>query len=46
MVEDKSLFRKAMDAMVESRSREAQRRLAYYTREYGCNFGVSRKAGN
>lgn len=46
MVEDKSFFRKALDAMVEARSREAQRQLARYSREYGCNFGVSRKAAN
>lgn len=44
MVEDKSFFRKALDAMVEARSREAGRQIDRYARIYGCDFGTSRKA--
>ena len=43
MVEDKSFFRKALDAMVESRSREAARQVERYSRIYGCDFGTSKK---
>ncbi|WP_157970078.1 hypothetical protein [Pelagibacterium sediminicola] len=44
MAEDKSLFRRALDAMVEARSREAARQIDRYARVYGCDFGASRKA--
>lgn len=44
MAEDKSVFRKALDAMVEARSREAARQIDRYARLYGCDFGTSRKA--
>lgn len=44
MEKDKSLFRKALDAMVEARSREASRLVNQYARHYGCDFGVSQKA--
>ncbi|WP_164730408.1 hypothetical protein [Pelagibacterium montanilacus] len=43
MAEDKSIFRKAIDAMVEARGREAQRHIDRYQRIYGCDFGASRK---
>jgi len=43
MVEDKSFFRKALDAMIEARSREAARQVDRYSRIYGCDFGASRK---
>ena len=43
MVEDKSFFRKALDAMIEARSREAARQIDRYSRIYGCDFGASRK---
>ncbi|WP_164735076.1 hypothetical protein [Pelagibacterium lentulum] len=43
MAEDKSFFRKALDAMVEARSREAARQIDRYSRVYGCDFGTSRK---
>jgi hypothetical protein len=43
MVEDKSFFRKALDAMIEARSREAARQVDRYTRIYGCDFGTSKK---
>ncbi len=45
MVEDKSFFRKALDGMIEARSREAARRVDLYrSRMYGCDFGTSTKA--
>ena len=40
MVEDKSFFRKALDAMIEARSREAARQVDRYSRIYGCDFGA------
>lgn len=43
MAEDKSFFRKALDAMVDARSREAARHIDRYNRIYGCDFGTSRK---
>lgn len=45
MVEDRSFFRKALDAMIEVRAREAARQVDQYTRVYGCDFGTSRKSG-
>ncbi|MCD7060113.1 hypothetical protein [Pelagibacterium xiamenense] len=44
MVEDKSFFRKALDAMIEARGREAARQVDRYTRIYGCDFGTSKKS--
>jgi hypothetical protein len=44
MVEDKSFFRKALDAMVEARSREAARQIDRYARIYGCDFGTTKKS--
>lgn len=44
MAEDKNVFRRALDAMIEARSREAARQIDRYTRVYGCDFGASRKA--
>lgn len=44
MVEDKSFLRKALDAVVEVRSREAGRQVDRFSRVYGCDFGTSRKA--
>lgn len=44
MAEDKSFFRKALDAMIEGRSREAARQRDRYERMYGCDFGASRKS--
>ncbi|WP_196257753.1 hypothetical protein [Pelagibacterium limicola] len=46
MAEDKSFFRKALDAMVEARSREAARQIDRYQRMYGCDFGTSKKAAS
>lgn len=46
MVEDKSFFRKALDAMVEARSREAGRQIERFNRIYGCDFGTSSKGAN
>jgi len=43
MVEDKSFVRKAFDAMIEARSREAARQVDRYTRIYGCDFGTTKK---
>lgn len=43
MVEDKSFFRKALDAMIEARGREAARQVDRYSRIYGCDFGTSKK---
>ena len=43
MVEDKNLFRKALDAMLEVRSREAARQTDRSARVYGCDFGASRR---
>jgi len=43
MVDDKNLFRKALDAMIEARSREVARKIDRYARVYGCDFGASRK---
>lgn len=44
MAEDKSFFRRALDAMVEARSREAARIVDRVGKNYGCDFGTSRKA--
>lgn len=43
MVEDKSFLRKALDAVIEARSREAARQVDRFSRIYGCDFGTSRK---
>jgi len=43
MVEDKNLFRKTLDAMLEVRSREAARKIDRFARVYGCDFGTSRR---
>lgn len=43
MVEDKSFFRKALDAVIEARSREAARQIDRYARIYGCDFGASKR---
>lgn len=43
MAEDKSLLRKALDAMIEARGREAARQVERYQRVYGCDFGTSKK---
>lgn len=43
MVEDKSFFRKALDAVIEARSREAARQIERHARIYGCDFGASKK---
>lgn len=44
MVEDKSFLRKALDAVIEARSREANRQVDRVARIYGCDFGTSKKA--
>lgn len=43
MPEDKSFLRRALDAMVEARSREAQRHIDRHAPVYGCDFGTSKK---
>lgn len=46
MAEDKSFFRKALDAMVEARSREASRQVDRLAKIYGCDFGTSKKGAS
>lgn len=46
MAEDKSFFRKALDAMVEARSREAARQVDRFAKIYGCDFGTTKKSGS
>lgn len=43
MVEDKSFYRKTLDAMLDGRSREAARQIDRHARIHGCDFGTTRK---